>query len=82
MSVRLTTDQLKTIREHGERTFPEECGGLLLGTVEDSVRLIQDVLPRAIFQCQAGPGLRLGPVPNRAPKPAGNQPHTIRLSRG
>jgi proteasome lid subunit RPN8/RPN11 len=45
MSVRLTTDQIKTIREHGERTFPEECGGLLLGSVEDDVRVIQAVLP-------------------------------------
>lgn len=45
MSVRLTTDQIQTIREHGERTFPEECGGLLLGNVEAGVRVIQAVLP-------------------------------------
>jgi proteasome lid subunit RPN8/RPN11 len=45
MSVRLTTDQLQTIREHGERTFPEECGGLLLGNIEGGECVIQAVLP-------------------------------------
>jgi proteasome lid subunit RPN8/RPN11 len=33
------------IRQHGERTFPEECGGLLLGTLEGGARVIQEVLP-------------------------------------
>ena len=33
MSVKLTEDHLAAIRAHGERTFPEECGGLLLGVV-------------------------------------------------
>lgn len=45
MSVKLKTDHLQRIREHGERTFPEECGGLLLGAIENGVRVIQDVLP-------------------------------------
>lgn len=45
MSVRLTTDHLETIRQHGARTFPEECGGLLLGVVENGERVIRDVLP-------------------------------------
>lgn len=45
MSVQLTTEHLKTIREHGERTFPEECGGLLLGVIENDVRVIREVLP-------------------------------------
>ena len=45
MSVQLTTDHLNTIREHGERTFPEECGGLLLGVMENDVRVIREVLP-------------------------------------
>ncbi len=45
MSVKLATDHLQSIREHGERTFPEECGGLLLGLVEDGVRVIHEVLP-------------------------------------
>lgn len=45
MSVKLATEHINKIREHGERTFPEECGGLLLGVVKDGVRVIQDVLP-------------------------------------
>ena len=45
MSVRLTAAQLAQIRQHGEHTFPEECGGLLLGVVEDGVRVILEVLP-------------------------------------
>jgi proteasome lid subunit RPN8/RPN11 len=45
MSVKLTTDHLQLIRHHGERTFPEECGGLLLGTLEGGARVIQEVLP-------------------------------------
>ena len=45
MSVKLTTDHLQMIRQHGERTFPEECGGLLLGTLEGGARVIQEVLP-------------------------------------
>ena len=45
MSVILTTDQIQIIREHGERTFPEECGGLLLGAIDAGVRVIREVLP-------------------------------------
>jgi proteasome lid subunit RPN8/RPN11 len=45
MSVKLTEAQRAAIGAHGERTFPEECGGLLLGVVEDGVRVIHDVLP-------------------------------------
>jgi proteasome lid subunit RPN8/RPN11 len=44
MSVKLATDHINIIREHGERTFPEECCGLLLGTLEDGARVIQEVL--------------------------------------
>jgi proteasome lid subunit RPN8/RPN11 len=47
MSVRLSETQLAQIRQHGEQTFPEECGGLLLGVVEDGVRVIHEVLPLA-----------------------------------
>lgn len=47
MSVCLTPDHAQAIRAHGEQTFPEECGGLLLGTVENGVRVIHEVLPLA-----------------------------------
>ncbi len=45
MGVKLTAEHLQAIRAHGERTFPEECGGLLLGTLEDDVHMIAEVLP-------------------------------------
>src|SRR5262245_11488963 len=45
MGIRLTAEQIKAIKEHGERTFPEECGGLLLGVVENDQRVIREVLP-------------------------------------
>ncbi len=45
MSVKLTTEQIEQIKRHGERTFPEECGGLLLGVVENGERVIREILP-------------------------------------
>jgi proteasome lid subunit RPN8/RPN11 len=41
----MTAEHIGAIKAHGERTFPEECGGLLLGVVEDGARVIRDVLP-------------------------------------
>jgi proteasome lid subunit RPN8/RPN11 len=38
---------LAQIRQHGEQTFPEECGGLLLGVVENGIRVIHEVMPLA-----------------------------------
>jgi proteasome lid subunit RPN8/RPN11 len=45
MSIRLRSQHIEAIRKHGEQTFPEECGGLLLGVVENGVRVIREVLP-------------------------------------
>jgi proteasome lid subunit RPN8/RPN11 len=45
MSVKLTTEQIEQIKRHGERTYPEECGGLLLGVIEGRARVIREVLP-------------------------------------
>jgi len=46
MSLRLSDRHIAVIRRHGELTYPEECGGLLLGVVdEDGTRTIRDVLP-------------------------------------
>lgn len=44
MSVKLTQEHIEVIKKHGERTYPEECGGLLLGTLENDVRVIHEVL--------------------------------------
>ena len=45
MSVKLTAEHLDQIRRHGAQTYPEECGGLLLGSLLDGVRIIQEVYP-------------------------------------
>lgn len=45
MTIRLNSEQIEAIRKHGEQTFPEECGGLLLGVVENGVRVIREVMP-------------------------------------
>ena len=45
MSVKVTQQHLDEIRQHGERTFPEECGGLLLGVMEGETRVVKGTLP-------------------------------------
>jgi proteasome lid subunit RPN8/RPN11 len=45
MSIKLTGEHIEAIKQHGARTYPEECGGLLLGVSEDGVRTIREVLP-------------------------------------
>ena len=45
MTIRMTAAQIDQIKRHGEESFPEECGGLLLGVVEDGIRAIREVLP-------------------------------------
>lgn len=45
MSIKLTSEHIEQIKQHGERAYPEECGGLLLGTMEDGGRVIREVLP-------------------------------------
>ena len=45
MSVKLTVEHLDQIRRHGAQTYPEECGGLLLGSLQDGVRVVQEVYP-------------------------------------
>jgi proteasome lid subunit RPN8/RPN11 len=45
MSVKLTAEHLDRIRQHGTQTYPEECGGLLLGSLQDGVRVVQEVYP-------------------------------------
>src|SRR5437870_3192967 len=45
MSIKLTSEHIEQIKQHGERAYPEECGGLLLGVMEDGGRVIREVLP-------------------------------------
>ncbi|MBW4579062.1 MAG: M67 family metallopeptidase [Tildeniella nuda ZEHNDER 1965/U140] len=43
MSLTLPADRLQAIHAHAERTYPEECCGLLLGTIAADKRVVHDV---------------------------------------
>ena len=45
MSVKLEPEQIEQIKRHGEQAYPEECGGLLLGNIENGLRVIREILP-------------------------------------
>jgi proteasome lid subunit RPN8/RPN11 len=45
MNLKITAESLEAIRRHGESTYPEECGGLLLGLDDGRVREITEALP-------------------------------------
>ncbi len=47
MKAKLSNDHIEAIKNHGERTYPEECGGLLLGVVEGGALAVREVLPLA-----------------------------------
>jgi proteasome lid subunit RPN8/RPN11 len=44
-NIALTPEQLLSIRTHGESAYPEECCGLLLGTIAHSVKTLVEVVP-------------------------------------
>jgi len=43
--VYLTEEHIKQIEAHGERTFPYECGGMLIGRFEDGKKSVVKLLP-------------------------------------
>lgn len=45
MNVKLSEDQIGAIKLHGERAYPEECGGLLLGVIESGALAAREILP-------------------------------------
>ncbi len=45
MSIKLQPEHIEQIKRHGEQTYPDECGGLLLGGLENDLRVICEVLP-------------------------------------
>ena len=52
MSVKVTQQHLDEIRQHGECTFPEECGGLLLGLLEGKTKrteLMKNSVPNVLL---------------------------------
>ncbi|XGV97081.1 MAG: Mov34/MPN/PAD-1 family protein [Leptolyngbya sp. BL-A-14] len=43
MSLTLHADHLQAIQAHANRTYPEECCGLLLGTIAVDAKVVHDV---------------------------------------
>jgi proteasome lid subunit RPN8/RPN11 len=44
-NIALSPEQILSIRSHGESAYPEECCGLLLGTIPDGVKTLVEVWP-------------------------------------
>ena len=45
MAIQLSTQQLQSIRSHGEREYPNECCGMLLGRADDALKEVSEVVP-------------------------------------
>ena len=45
MAIRTKQKHLDAIKQHGERTYPHECCGFLLGTIEDDLNHLVEVYP-------------------------------------
>ena len=43
--VYLTEEHIRQIEAHGERTYPYECGGMLIGRFEDGQKSVVELLP-------------------------------------
>ncbi|MEP6904106.1 MAG: M67 family metallopeptidase [Actinomycetota bacterium] len=41
----LSEEHIKQIEAHGERTFPHECGGMIIGRFEDEKKAVVELLP-------------------------------------
>ena len=42
--LRISQSALDSLRRHGEETYPHECCGVLLGTMEDEARTVREVV--------------------------------------
>jgi proteasome lid subunit RPN8/RPN11 len=45
VAIKLKSEHLARIREHGERTYPYECCGFLLGSREGETNILDEVYP-------------------------------------
>lgn len=43
--IHISEEQIKQIEAHGERAFPHECGGMLIGRFEDDKKALVELLP-------------------------------------
>ncbi len=41
----LTEEHIKQIEKHGEQTYPNECGGMLIGRFENEKKTVVELLP-------------------------------------
>ncbi|CAN5835072.1 M67 family metallopeptidase [soil metagenome] len=41
----LSEEHIKQIEAHGEKTYPNECGGMLVGRFEDGKKTVVELLP-------------------------------------
>lgn len=44
-TITVAADAIRAVREHGERTYPEECCGVIIGQDRDGQRSIDAMLP-------------------------------------
>lgn len=47
MTIKLRREHIDAIKEHGEKSFPNECCGLLLGKIADGVKILEETMPIA-----------------------------------
>ncbi|MGB3206631.1 MAG: M67 family metallopeptidase [Crinalium sp.] len=45
MAIKLLAEHLQTIITHAESTYPEECCGIILGTINDTEKTVVEVCP-------------------------------------
>jgi proteasome lid subunit RPN8/RPN11 len=45
MAIQLNTEQLENIHSHGEREYPNECCGMLLGRADGADKEVSEVVP-------------------------------------
>lgn len=45
MAIKVNSEHLDQIRKHGEKTYPQECCGFLIGTFENGVNVLHEVYP-------------------------------------
>ena len=43
MSIKIKDEHRRVIEAHGERTYPHECCGLMLGRIIDGIKVIEEV---------------------------------------
>ncbi len=45
MTLKIGTDHLETIRQHGSRDYPNECCGIILGIAEAEAKQVKEIIP-------------------------------------